>query len=91
MNKLSEASKITLGYQGGPMSPEEVKQFDQDPLKKTILLMRTWDEKAKAVGWVGPGFDAYVPLLLKYSDPQRAQRYRQGLAAEHKQGSDLVN
>ena len=23
--ELSEASKITLGFQGGPMSPEEVK------------------------------------------------------------------
>ena len=43
--KLSEASKGTLEYQGGPMSEAEVAQFEKDPLKNTIILMRTWDEK----------------------------------------------
>jgi len=80
MNKLSEASKVTLRYQGGPMSREEAERFEQDPLKSTILLMRTWDEKAKIVGWVGPGFDVYAPLLAKYSSPERAKQYRERTA-----------
>jgi predicted HD phosphohydrolase len=63
--KLSDASKATLAYQGGPMSAAEAALFDQDPYKKTILLMRTWDEKAKVADWRGPGFDAYIATIDK--------------------------
>jgi hypothetical protein len=37
-----------------------------DPDKGVILLMRTWDEKAKVPNWkAGPGFDAYIPRIRK--------------------------
>jgi phosphonate degradation associated HDIG domain protein len=44
---LSEASKATLQFQGGPMSAEEARIFEQNPLFDVILLLRKWDELAK--------------------------------------------
>ncbi len=45
--KLSEASKQTLAYQGGPMTPAEAAAFEQDPLFALSIRMREWDELAK--------------------------------------------
>lgn len=45
--RLSEASRRTLEYQGGVMSAEEAKAFEQDPLCAISLRMRQWDELAK--------------------------------------------
>lgn len=46
-NALSEASKQTLLYQGGPMSPQEAGSFQHDPLFTTSIRLRHWDELAK--------------------------------------------
>ncbi|WP_338868374.1 HD domain-containing protein [Spirosoma sp. SC4-14] len=45
--RLSEASLITLEFQGGPMSDEEAKAFEQNPYFREILQVRGWDEQAK--------------------------------------------
>lgn len=45
--RLSEASRRTLEYQGGVMSAEEAVAFERDPLCKVSLRMRQWDERAK--------------------------------------------
>jgi predicted HD phosphohydrolase len=45
--RLSEASRRTLEYQGGVMSAEEAEAFEQDPLCEVSLRMRQWDEQAK--------------------------------------------
>ena len=45
--QLSEASKKTLTYQGGPMGKEEADAFEQYPLFDLIIQMRKWDEQAK--------------------------------------------
>jgi predicted HD phosphohydrolase len=63
--KLSEASATTLRHQGGPMSEEEAAAFEEDPMHKDILRMRTWDEAAKVVG-------AVVPLMNDYRGMMRA-------------------
>jgi 2-amino-1-hydroxyethylphosphonate dioxygenase (glycine-forming) len=44
---LSEASKATLGFQGGVMSAQEANVFETDPLFETSIRMRKWDELAK--------------------------------------------
>jgi phosphonate degradation associated HDIG domain protein len=49
--RLSEASRRTLEYQGGVMSAEEAEAFEQDPLCEVSLRMRQWDEQAKEM-WV---------------------------------------
>ncbi len=48
-NKLSEASKLTLGYQGGVMTEQEAERFEDDPLFKKSLQLRAWDEQAKEI------------------------------------------
>ncbi|AVX91746.1 phosphonate degradation HD-domain oxygenase [Pseudomonas sp. VE 196-7] len=45
--RLSEASRRTLEYQGGVMSEEEAGAFERDPLCAVSLRMRQWDELAK--------------------------------------------
>ena len=45
--RLSEASRRTLEYQGGMMTEAEADAFEQDPLCEVSLRMRQWDEQAK--------------------------------------------
>lgn len=44
---LSDASKITLEFQGGPMTLEEAAQFEKDPLLDQYIKIRLWDDLAK--------------------------------------------
>jgi len=60
--KLSEASKRTLGFQGGPMIEEEAKAFEADPLFQTIIRMRQWDERAKEVNVPLPDMERYKKM-----------------------------
>ncbi|SIN67403.1 phosphonate degradation HD-domain oxygenase [Algoriphagus halophilus] len=46
-DKLSEASRKTLEFQGGKMNASEAAAFENDPLFEVSLKMRTWDEMAK--------------------------------------------
>ncbi|MDZ5737962.1 phosphonate degradation HD-domain oxygenase [Pseudomonas asiatica] len=48
--RLSEASRRTLEYQGGVMSENEADVFERDPLFEVSLRMREWDERAKEIG-----------------------------------------
>lgn len=45
--QLTEASKMTLKFQGGPMTESEGRAFEQDPLFRWKLKLREWDEAAK--------------------------------------------
>lgn len=56
--RLSEASRRTLEYQGGVMSAAEAAAFELDPLWAVSLRMRHWDEQAKEM-WV-PVMDLQV-------------------------------
>lgn len=47
LRQLSEASRATLAFQGGPMSAAEAHTFEQDPDADLILQLRRWDEEAK--------------------------------------------
>ena len=44
---LSDASRKTLEFQGGPMSSTEANAFENDVLFETSIRMRKWDELAK--------------------------------------------
>lgn len=44
---LSEASKQTLEYQGGPMTEEEAQAFRNDPLFQQYIQLRIWDDMGK--------------------------------------------
>ncbi len=64
--KLSEASKKTLEYQGGPMTAIEATEFERDPLRNTIIRMRHWDETAKEVGVPLPDLNIYRKMAVEH-------------------------
>ena len=46
-SKLSPASVHTLKLQGGPMSEEEIKEFETNEHYKDAVRLRVWDDLAK--------------------------------------------
>ncbi|KAF7338026.1 Phosphonoacetate hydrolase-like protein [Mycena venus] len=44
---LSSASKKSLEHQGGPFTPAQVKEFEEDPLAQAKISLRRWDDQAK--------------------------------------------
>lgn len=48
--KLSEASKKSLRFQGGPMGNEEARRFASNPLCEEMCQLRVWDDEAKIEG-----------------------------------------
>lgn len=62
-NQLSEASKHTLSLQGGPMSKEEVAEFERNPYYQEAVRVRIWDDAGKDPAMATPDFDHYIPLL----------------------------
>jgi phosphonate degradation associated HDIG domain protein len=68
--RLSDASKQTLEYQGGPMSASEAAAFEADPSFDLILKMRQWDEAAKVA-------DLTVFPLQRFRELIRAHLERQ--------------
>jgi phosphonate degradation associated HDIG domain protein len=64
--QLSEASKKTLEYQGGPMTEEEAAAFEQYPLFGLIINMRKWDEQAKIEHKPLPDLGRYKEMMLHH-------------------------
>ena len=60
-NRLSDASKQTLVYQGGPMNDDEAKRFRSHGEFELCLRMRTFDEAAKEIH-----FDRYQEKTEQY-------------------------
>jgi 2-amino-1-hydroxyethylphosphonate dioxygenase (glycine-forming) len=63
---LSSASRGTLEWQGGPMSPEEAQTFETDPWFKTILRMRVFDDRAKDPTAAVPSLETYRPMMARH-------------------------
>ncbi len=69
-DNLSEASKITLQFQGGPMTEEEARDFEKNPLKTLIIKMRTWDEAAKEINVPLPDLQSYKTKIIRHLTAQ---------------------
>lgn len=65
-NRLSEASKTTLKYQGGPMNAEEAAAFKADPLFDLNITMRRWDEEAKVQEMPLPDLGFYKEIAERH-------------------------
>jgi len=68
---LSPASVITLGLQGGPMSPAEVTDFETEIFFRDAVCLRQWDDQAKIAGLPTPGFADYRPLIERLAAQAR--------------------
>lgn len=67
-DRLSDASKLSLRLQGGPMPDAQARAFEAQAFFADAVRLRRWDEEGKIVGYQGPGtahFDAAVRSCLK--------------------------
>lgn len=62
---LSEASKETLRFQGGPMSESEADAFEAQPEFELMIRMREWDEEAKHPDRVPAPLDRYRAMARR--------------------------
>ena len=66
--RLSEASIHSLNLQGGPMSPEEVAEFEKNPNLKQIVQVRYLDEAGKRADMETPPFRHFAPMVQRIVD-----------------------
>ena len=60
---LSPASVHSLELQGGPMSEDEVLQFQKNPWLDTIVRVRRYDDGAKIQGRKTPDMQHYLTMV----------------------------
>jgi len=60
---LSQPSVVSLRLQGGPMTTEEVEQFQANPFADDAVRLRRWDDAAKVPGFATPPLSHYAGLL----------------------------
>ena len=70
-NQLSDASKKTLEYQGGPMEEDEANAFEQYPLFDLIIKMRKWDEEAKVEHKPMPSLAHFRMMMQRHLESQK--------------------
>ncbi len=61
--RLTQASIHTLNLQGGPMSKDEVKEFEKNIYLDDCIKLRYWDEEAKDPSKSHPQFSYFRPLV----------------------------
>jgi 2-amino-1-hydroxyethylphosphonate dioxygenase (glycine-forming) len=64
--KLSEASKKTLEFQGGKMTIEAAEEFEKMPMFPLYLKMREWDDKAKETNFTYPSIEKYKEMATQH-------------------------
>ena len=62
-NFLSDASKTSLGLQGGALNDKESKEFEKKNYFKNSVLVRKFDESSKKTGVKVKTIDEYKSLL----------------------------
>ncbi|MCI0699823.1 MAG: HD domain-containing protein [Planctomycetia bacterium] len=62
---LSPASVRSLELQGGPMTAQEVMEFEANPHFRAAARLREFDDRAKVAGLVTPSFAHFRKYLAK--------------------------
>jgi [1-hydroxy-2-(trimethylamino)ethyl]phosphonate dioxygenase len=60
-DRLSEASKLSLRLQGGPLSPPAAERFAAGTYADAAVAVRRWDDEAKVVGLTTPDLEHFLP------------------------------
>ncbi|MGD9720515.1 MAG: phosphonate degradation HD-domain oxygenase [Pirellulales bacterium] len=63
--QLSRASEQSLQLQGGPFTPDEVREFESNGFSGDAVALRRWDDLAKVPNLPVPPLDHYRPRLEK--------------------------
>jgi [1-hydroxy-2-(trimethylamino)ethyl]phosphonate dioxygenase len=62
-DRLSEASKLSLRLQGGPLPPAAAERFAAGAYADAAIAVRRWDDEAKVVGLATPGLEHFLPAV----------------------------
>jgi 2-amino-1-hydroxyethylphosphonate dioxygenase (glycine-forming) len=62
---LSEASKMTLTFQGGKMTEEEMSLFEQDPYFENSIKIRHLDDRSKIPNFIHGPIESHIDKYLK--------------------------
>ena len=62
-DRLSDASKLSLRLQGGPMTATQAATFAAESFFADAIRLRRWDEEGKIVGYHGPVLDHFLPRV----------------------------
>ena len=66
--RLSEASVHSLNLQGGPMSAEEIAEFERNPNLREIVAVRYLDDAGKHAEMETPPFAHFAPMVQRVVD-----------------------
>ncbi len=66
--RLSEASIHSLNLQGGPMSADEVAEFETNPNFREIVKVRYYDDAGKRANLQTQPFSHYAPMVQRVVD-----------------------
>ncbi|WP_299471282.1 HD domain-containing protein [uncultured Roseibium sp.] len=67
-DRLSEASVHSLNLQGGPMSSDEVAEFERNPNLEKIIQVRHLDEAGKEPDMATPDYWHFAPMVQSLVD-----------------------
>ncbi len=62
---LTSGSTVSLARQGGPLTSEEVAEFESGPFAVDAVVLRRADDAAKVPGRVVPGLEDWLPVLRR--------------------------
>lgn len=68
---LSDASKKSLVFQGGPMSEKEVEEWSKQAWCGDMCRLRKWDDAAKVPDLVVPSAGSYRAAMLALLESQK--------------------
>jgi len=63
LDALSEPSKISLAFQGGVMTENEVREFENNEFYKEAVELRRWDDLAKNPNLISPSIDHFIASI----------------------------
>ncbi|MEZ6136389.1 MAG: HD domain-containing protein [Pirellulaceae bacterium] len=61
--QLSQPSILSLNLQGGPMSEQEVAEFEASPFCEPAVRLRRWDDQGKIADLQTPDIEHFLPHL----------------------------
>ena len=64
VDRLSDASRLSLRLQGGPMPDAQARAFEAQAFFADAVRLRRWDEEGKIVGYEGVDIRSFDAVLL---------------------------
>ncbi len=72
--RLSDASRLSLGLQGGPFTATQARNFEEHPCFAAAIQLRRWDEEAKIPQLATPPLEKYLDYARTVISPPDSAR-----------------